>query len=188
MNINDYQRLAGRTLLDEPDQMPTGMEYMIMWNAMGLAGEAGELASMFSQGTPVDPIELRKEAGDLLWYVAATCSKLGLLLESVWLTNRYQGRSSSLHLHLPPERTALRLLASVGVVVDSLKKQICHRHGLNVIALTEQLGDVLHDVSILCAQHDLDMVDVMQTNIEKLQKRYKDGYSSAASKDWQATR
>ena len=188
MNANDYQQQAGRTLLDTPDQMPTGLEYMIMWNAMGLAGEAGELASMFSQGTPVDPLELRKEAGDLLWYVAANCSKLGLLLESVWLANHYQGRASFTHMQMPPERTVLRLLGSVGIAVDSLKKQICHRHGLNVLALTEQLGDVLYDVEILCAQHDLPMADVMSANILKLKQRYPDGYSSDASKDWQATR
>ena len=50
MNLNEYQRLAGRTLLDEADQLPTSLEYMLMWNGLGLAGEAGEVAELFQIG------------------------------------------------------------------------------------------------------------------------------------------
>ena len=184
MNLNEYQQLAGRTLLDEADQLPTSLEYMLMWNGLGLAGEAGEIAELFCQHTPIDLTLLRKELGDVLWYVAAICSKLGITMQTAWQADPLQ----SIDPRTAPARRALFLVASAASVVDSLKKQICHRHGLNVATLIPQLGTVISAVDALCSAYDLSIASVMETNIEKLQQRYKDGYSSAASKDWQATR
>lgn len=183
MNLNEYQQLAGRTLLDTPDQMPTGLEYMLMWNGLGLAVEAGEIAELFTQDL-INLTLLRKELGDVLWYVAAICSKLGITMQTAWQADPLQ----SIDPRTAPARRALFLVASAASVVDSLKKQICHRHGLNVATLIPQLGTVISAVDALCSAYDLSIASVMETNIEKLHQRYKDGYSSAASKDWQATR
>ena len=91
MNANEYQRLAGRTLIDSPDAVYTDDEIMLVWNAMGLAGEAGEVVDTLKKAVfhrhPLNTDEVVKELGDVLWYVAALCSKLGVPLETVMERN-----------------------------------------------------------------------------------------------------
>lgn len=91
MDANEYQLLAGRTLIDGPDATYTDLETMLVWNALGLAGEAGEVADTIKKAVfhrhPLDRVELVKELGDVLWYVAALCTKLEIPLENVMILN-----------------------------------------------------------------------------------------------------
>lgn len=57
---------------------------------MGLPGEVGELEDMFKKWifheTDVDEAHLKKEAGDVLWYLVMLCQSMGWKLEDVmWL-------------------------------------------------------------------------------------------------------
>lgn len=87
----DYQREVGRTLIDAPDFTLTPQEMMLAWNALGLAGEAGEAADCIKKAVfhrhGVDLDKLRKELGDVLWYVAAIATKLNLTLDDVMVAN-----------------------------------------------------------------------------------------------------
>lgn len=80
MDANEYQQQASRTLIDQPDAEYTGFELMMVWNAIGLAGEAGEVADTIKKAVfhrhGLDRNELIKELGDVLWYVAALCTKI----------------------------------------------------------------------------------------------------------------
>lgn len=91
MKANEYQQLAGRTLIDGPDAEYTGAELLLVWNALGLAGEAGEVADIIKKGVfhrhGVDQAKLIEELGDVLWYVAALCSKLNVPLGDVMALN-----------------------------------------------------------------------------------------------------
>ena len=109
MNADDYQREAARTLITEPDHGFSGNELMLMWCALGLGGEAGE-------------------------------------------------------------------------VLDHLKKGICHQHGIDRDTLIEELGDLLWYVASICELAGIPLGLVLARNIEKLEKRYPNGYSSADSK------
>ena len=111
MTANDYQKLAGRTLIDSPDFDITDFDVMLAWNAIGLAGEAGEVAELakkqifHQQGLDVEA--WKKELGDVLWYVAACCTKLDLTMEEVM-----QHNVDKLLARFPdgytPERTTFR--------------------------------------------------------------------------------
>lgn len=91
MTADEYQGLAGRTLIDGPDAEYTGAEIMLVWNALGLAGEAGEVADTLKKVVfhrhALDRDELIKELGDVLWYVAALCSKLDVPMSEVMARN-----------------------------------------------------------------------------------------------------
>jgi NTP pyrophosphatase (non-canonical NTP hydrolase) len=82
MNADNYQQQAARTLTDGPDAQYSDHQLMLVWNALGLAGEAGEVADsikkMVFHQHGVDRDVLVKELGDVLWYVAALCSKLSI--------------------------------------------------------------------------------------------------------------
>lgn len=91
MDATTYQELAGRTLISGPDFEMTTADVMIVWNAIGLAGEAGEVADLVKKGIfhqhGLDAEKVKKELGDVLWYVAALCSKLGFDLGEVMEAN-----------------------------------------------------------------------------------------------------
>lgn len=91
MTPNEYQQLAKRTLIDVPTQPLTPEETMIIWNVIGLAGEAGEVADYLKKGIfhrhGYDADVVREELGDLLWYVAGLCTQLGFSLEDVMQGN-----------------------------------------------------------------------------------------------------
>lgn len=91
MNANEYQELAARTLIDKPDFEISNGEIMVIWNAIGLAGEAGEVCenvkkAIFHQHG-IDRDKLKKELGDCLWYISALCTKLGFDMSEVMEVN-----------------------------------------------------------------------------------------------------
>lgn len=91
MHADEYQRSAARTLIDAPDAIYTNNEIMLVWNAIGLAGEAGEVANTIKKAVfhrhGVDRRQMIDELGDVLWYVAALCSKLNVPMSSVMELN-----------------------------------------------------------------------------------------------------
>lgn len=91
MNANDYQQQAARTLINAPDFQMPDTEMMIIWNAIGLAGEAGEVAELAKKGVfhqhGIDREKFAKELGDCLWYIAALCTKLDLDMGKVMQAN-----------------------------------------------------------------------------------------------------
>lgn len=91
MKANEYQKLAGRTVVEKPDFEITPDQVMLSWWAVGLTGEAGEVADLIKKGVyhqqGIDKPKLKKELGDVLWYVSAMCSQLGFTLEEVMQTN-----------------------------------------------------------------------------------------------------
>ena len=87
MDSATYQQAAARTLIDRPDAAYTDQELMVVWNALGLAGEAGEVANLIKKAVfhrhGLDLAQITDELGDVLWYIAALCTTLGLNLATV---------------------------------------------------------------------------------------------------------
>lgn len=81
MEINEYQKLAMRTLNPEIDK-----KELILNAAMGLCGESGEVIDLVKkhlfQGHDLDDERLIKELGDVAWYLAEAATALNVdLLE-----------------------------------------------------------------------------------------------------------
>jgi NTP pyrophosphatase (non-canonical NTP hydrolase) len=84
LELSEYQRLSRRTA-----EYPR--EAWLAYPALGLAGEAGEVAEHAKKAIRDDggsvTTERRgamaKELGDVLWYVAQLASELGLELEQI---------------------------------------------------------------------------------------------------------
>jgi NTP pyrophosphatase (non-canonical NTP hydrolase) len=91
MNASDYQEQAARTMIHQPGFEIPGNEIMVVWNALGLAGEAGEVAELVKKGVfhrhSIDLAKVEKEIGDVLWYAAALCTTLGLDMGEIMQTN-----------------------------------------------------------------------------------------------------
>ncbi len=84
MEFSEYQRFSRRTA-----EYPR--EAWLSYPALGLAGEAGEVAEHAKKairddaGTVTDErrAAMAKELGDVLWYVAQLASELGLDLDQI---------------------------------------------------------------------------------------------------------
>lgn len=89
-DVRLYQHEAARTLIENP-HIPTSDEMMILWGAMGLVGEAGEVAELVKKGIMhqhgLDRQKMLDELGDCLWYIAALCTRLNVSLEIVMQRN-----------------------------------------------------------------------------------------------------
>lgn len=72
MTLNEYQKLAARTInpkLDGADQECHALH--------GMVGEIGEIHSLYQkvyQGHAINGEHIKKELGDLLWFVAELCT------------------------------------------------------------------------------------------------------------------
>lgn len=76
---------------------------------------------------------------------------------------------------------ALGLTGEGGEVADVIKKHVFHGHLLDKEAVKKELGDILHYVAGIATLLELNMESVLEGNIEKLKKRFPNGFSSADS-------
>lgn len=89
MNMNQYQDRALLTAI-YPNK-----GFNPVYPALGLAGEAGEVAEHIKKSirddagkiTPERAEKLKKELGDVLWYIAVLAYEVGFDLESVAQAN-----------------------------------------------------------------------------------------------------
>jgi NTP pyrophosphatase (non-canonical NTP hydrolase) len=90
MKLNEYAEFT-RTTAIYPDAK-TGAVPELMYLALGLAGEAGEVANkvkkLFRDGdSPQKRAQLEAELGDVFWYLARLCDALGLEPEAILAQN-----------------------------------------------------------------------------------------------------
>ena len=82
MTLDDYQRLAARTLGADRSR-----EQQLANVALGLTGEAGEVADIIKKhlfhAWPLDRDAFAAELGDCLWYIAALATALDLSLDDI---------------------------------------------------------------------------------------------------------
>ena len=99
MTGNEYQQLAMRTndglnrlrLEDAIANQGDILVSQLLNGALGLTGEAGEVSDLVKKGIfhekGIDLEHLKKECGDVLWYVAMICEACGFSLDDVMQTN-----------------------------------------------------------------------------------------------------
>ena len=85
MNFEEYQKESRKTA-EYPDK-----DNNYIYPVLGLTGEAGEVAEKIKKVIRNDKgimsedkkIEIAKELGDVLWYIAQLATELGLKLEDI---------------------------------------------------------------------------------------------------------
>ena len=100
MHPSQYQALAARTECDQAAASQRRFQYdkaqgllatRLTHVALGVAGEAGELAyaveKWLQYGKPLDAVNVQEEIGDVIWYLALACNALGISLEETMEKN-----------------------------------------------------------------------------------------------------
>ena len=70
------------------------------------------------------------------------------------------------------------LCGESGETIDIVKKHLFQGHELNKDDLVEELGDILWYIALCADTIGIPLSDVASANINKLRKRYPDGFNS----------
>jgi NTP pyrophosphatase (non-canonical NTP hydrolase) len=181
MHISTYLELSSRTEKKFPDGMALSQNRAeLLHAALGVAGEAGEIAEAFLQsyqGMPLDVINLGEEAGDFGWFLAAL-SRLNHISAEVIETEIAQGYKaapSSL------EVAGQQLCAASGRIVDLIKKDVIYGKQLDSAVLVVEILSAWHQLGTFICAICMDPDRVFEANIAKLAKRFGDKYSDTAA-------
>lgn len=106
MELNSYQNMAMRT-----KGSYSSVQDQILCSCLGIAGEAGELIDNIKKAIyhqkVIPDVELQKELGDLLWYIALLCDSKGWNMNDIARLNveklikRYPAGFSFTQANLP---------------------------------------------------------------------------------------
>ena len=77
--------------------------------------------------------------------------------------------------------SVMGLCGESGEVIDLVKKHVSHGHPLNREKLIDELGDVAWYLAECATVLDVTLEEVLERNIEKLKKRYPEGFSTERS-------
>jgi NTP pyrophosphatase (non-canonical NTP hydrolase) len=79
--------------------------------------------------------------------------------------------------------SAIGISGEGGEILDAVKKEWVYNKPIDTENLEEELGDVLFYVQMFCNILETNMEQLIRQNMEKLRKRYPDGYSDLAAQE-----
>ena len=170
MTLNEYQKLAQRTSPTDHDKLKNG--------CMGLIGESGEIVDLVKKylfqstpGTPLPTDKLIKEIGDVMWYIAEVATGMDVDLEHL-LAFAYCGEFD--------ERITISDYAlTISIHANTVYCKLFASKNKEVAALTiRHMYDLLCG---LCTRIGTTIEHVQEVNIDKLRKRYPDGFDPERS-------
>ena len=77
--------------------------------------------------------------------------------------------------------SVMGLCGESGEAIDIVKKWLAHGHELDREHLIKELGDVAWYLAEAATALDVQLEEVLQANIDKLKKRYPDGFETKRS-------
>ena len=78
---------------------------------------------------------------------------------------------------------SLALAGEVGELANRTKKVFLHGHPYDQEKVVEELGDILWYIAVYSHDIGVDLQEIAQKNVTKLEKRYPNGFSSEASQN-----
>ena len=189
MRIEDYQSLAMRTSAEGHDRVLNG--------CMGLIGESGEIVDLVkkwkfqsSDHADLPKDKLIEECGDVLWYCAELATGLNRDLALIF-SEHYDlfEELEEFNKNAPLEITVIRLAAIAArpaiYVFDGgipLKySKMDKKTALEALVLGEIIGIMSMIRDILWYHCQVTIYEAMERNIDKLRKRYPDGFDPERS-------
>lgn len=176
--FEQYQSLASRTAPKHEDEKINF--------AMGIAGESGELIDLVKKFIfhkhQIDKIKIKKEAGDVLWYISQLMRIYDITFEDAFATlKKYDELIELIKLHGNPDRllkvSCLNLSQSVGNVSGYVDMSEFY----TIDKLKGNLANALKNFYFIIKIAGLTIEEVAEANIEKLKARYPDGFDPEKS-------
>lgn len=156
MNLTEYQK-AARYTAHYPESA------RVIYPALGLGGEAGEIAEKVSEGTGTRR-EIADECGDVLWYAATLASDLEIPLGTLPY-KLYIGFAKDI------EEASLRLCAATGRTIEHVKKALRKGVPYDRSLIASELGIVLNRIEAVADKAGYSLEQIAVANIAKLKDR-----------------
>lgn len=168
MNFKEYTQLAIRTKNYDLTQ-----EELIMNAQFGLIGETGEVIDLmkkvFFHSHKLNLKELKKELGDITWYLALASDTLNL--NTTYQECKFLNASKAPTDYLNLSKTVNHLVKTL-----SSKEKIKESYLLN-----SYIKQCLIQINYICFVNGFTLSEILKKNIEKLMERYPEGFSSINS-------
>lgn len=127
-----------------------------------------------------------EEALDMIQYLAAENIRLRTESRSLNLAEYQVLASVTANKSLSSKErmtiACLGLAGEAGELVDMWKKVVGHGHEQDTDKLAKEAGDVLWYLAEICSALGVSLSAIAQNNIDKLKRRYPEGFSTEASK------
>lgn len=162
MKLDEYQTLAKKTAIYPGE---------LVYPALGLCGEIGELLNAIGGGDD----EIPKEIGDVLWYVANMAADAGLTLSEVMGRKTFPNHNHIVYVE--EDYVIDEIILAGGVVAENVKKtlrddggKLCDRRRTNI---KKALKIIVRELNLLCWITDdcVQLTTCAKDNIAKLQSR-----------------
>jgi len=176
LRANSYQAAAARTLIMEPDTTFTNEELAIMLAALELGAKVGAVCDYVKKSICHRHGFDARELHGLLCEMAI--ADIDLRVTSVGGHDRREYRLSGNDQMLI--WCALGLGGEAGEVMEGAS--MLQYGKISTDAMVKELGDNDWYNAAICTLLGVQMSDVMQANIDKLKKRFPEGWGSEASK------
>lgn len=69
------------------------------------------------------------------------------------------------------------IVTESGELLDSIKKHLFYGKQLDIVNISEEIGDILWYIALLCRVFNLTFEELMETNIEKLKIRFPEKFT-----------
>ncbi|MCI8444202.1 MAG: hypothetical protein HFJ37_03415 [Clostridia bacterium] len=169
--FNEYQMIATRTL---NETIRKSRRERVKYICLGLLEETGEVVAEIRKAyykgnfheKTLDKNSIKKELGDVLWYLALVCNDQGLKLGE-----KYQVDRKKMAVEKSRENTievALELGQQNGKLVEMI------RSGQKSKEIHKEIGIQIENMEDLANILQISMEDIMEENIKKVTKRYED--------------
>lgn len=179
-SFDQYRDLALRTLAMDVKVDPLKVT---MNAACGLSSEVGEIVELM-QGVEIDSTHMQKELGDWMWYWSLMGHAYGLANSFSAMTDmvpKFQSVLQETEDWAPHPRMGTTLVIETGAINEFVKKHWFHKHTPDVAVMGRLLYSSLRAWIEIVNHYGYDASEILGTNIEKLRKRYPEGFSTERS-------
>lgn len=190
VTLDDYERAVQRTA---PQAQVHYQRLVNFW--LGLAGESGEVLDWIKKvkfhGTAPVREQLVGELGDLLWYVTAFANELGFSLIDVFsfpATDSHRWEDVDARLtggaidKKRYQNDAYLFTALVGLQTEVAKLGRALKSSEPRAELLSVLHALVQHTAVIMGHFDITFTECVRANVDKLLRRYPDGFSHSASR------
>lgn len=173
MEMREYHKLAMRTSpRDGHDKIDNGI--------LGLIGETGELIDIYKKwvyqshpGAELPKDRLADELGDVIWYLAEIADGMEKNLRDIICADfdRLDQSARKLKVALPLRKTIMHMMDDALLI-----EKTCSEEKMRVY-----MHLIMEHAAQLAKQIGMPMAEIAQRNIDKLKKRYPDGFDARIS-------
>lgn len=157
MDILEYQSIIEKTAV-YPKHLGTA------YTTLGMIGELGEFAVAVSNN---DDENIKKEAGDVFWYITATCSELGIKVTDVFHLNMTKKWTT---LPLSPDEAATEAIL-ISTEVSEMIKKFCRDGNIDLSLLVIKLHHIFYQIVSATSYYGINVSEIFEANYTKLIKR-----------------